>query len=158
MSKSKSVPNSRLTDRIINGIVTSAWLWGTAVTFVFYAALPFAPIYQESISRYFTAHWIEYATTGLFFIGIATLLMKATRIPAERSALTADLLDGLKLDESLDAVGTAQGIGRARPAQPGDIDARIASRHAAGDGGRPWRNGAARQRTRSIRPRRWKPA
>ena len=111
MSKSKSAPNSRLIDRIINGIVTSAWLWGTAVTFVFYAALPFAPIYQESISRYFTAHWIEYATTGLFFIGMATLLMKATRIPAERSALTADLLDGLKLDESLDAVGTAQGIG-----------------------------------------------
>ncbi|MBS0203635.1 MAG: MotA/TolQ/ExbB proton channel family protein [Planctomycetes bacterium] len=110
MSKSKSTPNSRFIDRIINGIVTSPWMWGTAVTFAFYAALPFVPIYQETISRYFTAHWIEYATTSLFFIGTATLLMKAARIPAERSALGADLLDGLKLEESQDAVGTARGI------------------------------------------------
>ncbi|MEI8381727.1 MAG: MotA/TolQ/ExbB proton channel family protein [Planctomycetota bacterium] len=110
MTKPKSAPNVRIVDRVINGIVTSAWLWGTAVTFAFYAGLPFFPIYQESISRYFTAHWIEYATTGLFFIGIATLVMKATRIPAERGALAADLLDGLKLDTSLDAVETARGI------------------------------------------------
>ena len=95
---------------MINGIVTSAWLWGTAITFAFYAGLPFIPIYQESISRYFTAHWIEYATTALFFIGLATLFMKATRIPGERSALAADLLDGLKLDPSLDVVETARGI------------------------------------------------
>ena len=111
MSKTKMASNVRVIDRVINGIVTSAWLWGTAVTFAFYAALPFLPIDQQSMGRYFTAHWIEYATTGLFFIGMATLLMKAARIPAERSALNADLLDGLKLDTQLDAVGAAQGIG-----------------------------------------------
>ena len=110
MSKTKSAQNVRILDRVINGVVTSPWLWGTAVTFAFYAALPFVPIYQESIAHYFTAHWIEYATTGLFFIGIATLLMKAARIPAERSALAADVLDGLKLDVNLDTVRTAQGI------------------------------------------------
>ena len=110
MSKSKTAPNVRFVDRLINGIVTSAWLWGTAVTFAFYAALPFIPIYQEEISRYFTAHWIEYATTGLFFVGIAALVMKAARIPTERSALNADLLDGLKLEPNLDAVETARGI------------------------------------------------
>jgi biopolymer transport protein ExbB/TolQ len=110
MSKLKSAGNIRVTDRILNGIVTSAWLWGTAVTFAFYAALPFVPVYQESISHYFTAHWIEYATTGLFFVGIATLIMKAARIPYERGALAADLLDGLKLESDLSAVETAQGI------------------------------------------------
>lgn len=111
MSKTKMASNVRLIDRLINGIVTSAWLWGTAVTFAFYAALPLLPIDQQSMGRYFTAHWIEYATTGLFFIGMATLLMKAARIPAERSALNADLLDGLSLDSKLDAVGAAKGIG-----------------------------------------------
>ena len=111
MSQTKSKTNVRLIDRIINGIVTSAWLWGTAVTFAFYAGLPFVPIYQDAIAHYFTAHWIEYATTGLFFIGMATLLMKAARIPAERSALNADLLEGLKLEANLDAVGAAKGIG-----------------------------------------------
>ena len=110
MSKTKSAQNVRILDRVINGVVTSPWLWGTAVTFAFYAALPFVPIYQESIAHYFTAHWIEYATTGLFFIGIATLLMKAVRIPAERGALAADVLDGLKLDVNLDTVSTAKGI------------------------------------------------
>ena len=111
MSQTRSASNVRYIDRIINGIVTSPWLWGTAVTFAFYAALPFVPIYQESIAHYFTAHWIEYATTGLFFVGVATLLMKAVRIPAERSALNAELLDGLKLEPNLDAIATAQGFG-----------------------------------------------
>jgi hypothetical protein len=111
MSKTKMASNVRLIDRMINGIVTSAWLWGTAVTFAFYAALPFLPIDQQLMGRYFTAHWIEYATTGLFVVGMMTLLMKAARIPFERSALDSDLLDGLKLDTKLDAVGVAKGIG-----------------------------------------------
>ena len=110
MSKKKSPSNVRLIDRLVNGVVTSAWLWGTAVTFAFYASLPFLPVYQETIGRYFTAHWIEYATTGLFFIGIATLVMKAVRIPSERSALSADLLDGLKLESTLNAPDTALGL------------------------------------------------
>lgn len=110
MSKAKSTSSIRVIDRFINGIVTSPWLWGTAVTFAFYAALPFAPIYQEAIEHYFTAHWIEYATTGLFFIGMATLLMKAGRIPSERAALNGDLLEGMKLEPDLDAVATAQQI------------------------------------------------
>jgi biopolymer transport protein ExbB/TolQ len=111
MSKTKMASNVRLIDRMINGIVTSAWLWGTAVTFAFYAALPFLPIDQQLMGRYFTAHWIEYAATGLFVIGMMTLLMKVARIPFERNALDSDLLDGLKLDTKLDAVGAAKGIG-----------------------------------------------
>lgn len=111
MSKIKMASNVRLIDRMINGIVTSAWLWGTAVTFAFYAALPFLPIDQQLMGRYFTAHWLEYAATGLFVVGMTTLLMKGARIPFERSALDSDLLDGLKLDTQLDAVGAAKGIG-----------------------------------------------
>ena len=87
-------------ERGINAIFGSPWLWGTAITCVFYAALPYLPIYQADMERYFTAHWIEYATTGLFFIGLSVLFTKLRRIPVERGALNSDLLDGLKLDST----------------------------------------------------------
>ena len=110
MSKSQASSSVRFIDRTINGIVTSPWLWGIAVTFGFYATLPYFPIYQQSIDRYFNAHWIEHTTTGLFFIGMAILLMKAAKIPGERSALAADLLDGLKLDQKQDPVESVETI------------------------------------------------
>ena len=110
MTNSSAAPSGKSLERGLNAIVTSAWLWGGALTFAFYAALPYLPIYQESIERYFTAHWIEYATTGLFFVGVATLVMKAMRIPAERSALSADLLDGLHFDSQADAMTMARSV------------------------------------------------
>ena len=87
-------------EQSINAIFGSPWLWGTAITCVFYASLPYLPVYQADMERYFTAHWIEYATTGLFFIGLTVLFTKLKRIPVERGALQADLLDGLKLDSA----------------------------------------------------------
>ncbi|WP_373652767.1 MotA/TolQ/ExbB proton channel family protein [Schlesneria sp. DSM 10557] len=93
----------RSIEQRINAIFGSPWLWGTAITCGFYALLPYLPVYQEDMKRYFTAHWIEYATTGLFFIGLSTLFGKLMRIPTERSALRADLLEGLSLDGVPDA-------------------------------------------------------
>ena len=84
----------------INAIFGSPWLWGTAITCAFYASLPYLPVYQADMERYFTAHWIEYATTGLFFIGISVLFTKLKKIPTERGALTADLFDGLTIESS----------------------------------------------------------
>lgn len=75
--------------------ISSGWLWGLALTVGFYAGLPYLPVYHAEAQRYFCAHWIEYATTGLFFIGMATLIIKALRIPAERTALESDVLVGL---------------------------------------------------------------
>ncbi|MEI2659367.1 MAG: hypothetical protein V9G11_04820 [Bifidobacterium adolescentis] len=49
--------------------------------------VPNLPIDQSQFHRYFTAHWIEYATTGLFFIGIATVVAKG--IAAARRARRA---------------------------------------------------------------------
>lgn len=111
MSKTKMTPNVRFIDRTINGIVTSPWLWGTAITFAFYAALPFLPIDQQSLERYLTASGTAYAATGLFFIAMSELLMKAMRIPGERIALSTDLLEGLQLDPNLDGPETAKALG-----------------------------------------------
>lgn len=64
-------------------------LWGLAATFLFYAALPYLPVQREFALRYFCGHWIEYATTGLFFIGLALLASKGFGLLRERQALTA---------------------------------------------------------------------
>ena len=102
--------NGRSIEQGINAIFGSPWLWGTALTCGFYASIPYLPFYQEDMKRYFTAHWIEYATTGLFFIGLSTLFGKLKRIPTERGALRADLLDGLSLDGVADAETCASRI------------------------------------------------
>lgn len=71
------------------------WGAGLALTAAFYALLPYIPIYEAEAKRYFCAHWIEYATTTLFWVGVATLVEKAFRLPAEKAILAAEPLDGL---------------------------------------------------------------
>lgn len=91
-------PSRTATARAESGVtdfLTSGWLWGIALTAAFYAGLPHLPVYRAEAQRYFCAHWIEYATTGLFFVGMATLFFKSLRIPFERAALQADVLEGL---------------------------------------------------------------
>lgn len=85
---------------LLLGLLGSAWLWGTALTFGFYFALPHLPLDEQFRYRYFCSHWIEYATVGLFFVGAVTLFFKAISIPGERAALSADVLDGLTLEQN----------------------------------------------------------
>src|SRR5690606_33224534 len=63
-------------------------LWGLATAFIFYAGLPYLPIQRDFALRYFCGHWIEYATTGLFFIGLGLLAKKALQLIAERKAIS----------------------------------------------------------------------
>ena len=56
------------------------------------------------MKRYFSAHWIEYAETGLFFVGICALIGKLRWIPGERAALqgeSARRLDHFRSDDAL---------------------------------------------------------
>lgn len=87
-----------------------AWSLGLGLTVAFYAALPYVPYNQAELQRYFTAHWIEYATTGLFFIGMCTLAVKLRHSPTERAALNGDLLDGLTVDHSLNSGERARAL------------------------------------------------
>lgn len=79
-----------------SGNAAISWLLGGGITVLFYAALPFLPVNQADAQRYFCGHWIEYATTGLFFIGMTTLALKARRFPSEGAALRGNLLAGLE--------------------------------------------------------------
>lgn len=101
---------SRSIERSINVIISSPWLWGTVATFAFYCGLPYLPLYHHGLKRYFNATWIENAETGMFFIGMCTLIGKRIRISAERGALEVGLLDGLALDSRDGAVSCAAKI------------------------------------------------
>lgn len=74
----------------------SPLLWGGLLTVGFYALISHLPAKRELAQRYFCSHPLEYATTGLFFVALATLAVKAIRLSGERAALSNDLL----LDEA----------------------------------------------------------
>lgn len=91
-------------------IFSSGWLWGLVAVFAFYGVLPSIPDPQGQLQRYFAAHWIEYTTTGLFFVGMATLGLRALQVPSERRALSSGLLDELPPPAEGSVIATADAI------------------------------------------------
>ncbi|MCA9113984.1 MAG: MotA/TolQ/ExbB proton channel family protein [Planctomycetaceae bacterium] len=81
-------------------IVSSPILWGAAITWCFYALIPFAPVRRELIERYFCSHPLEYALAGLFWVGTAILVFRWLRLLPERSALSQIDLYNLEADEA----------------------------------------------------------
>jgi biopolymer transport protein ExbB/TolQ len=78
-------PSAESTDWLL-AISKSPILWGGLATVGFYAAVPHLPTQREFFERYFCGHWILYSTTTLFFIGLATLVIKALSVPGEKAA------------------------------------------------------------------------
>ena len=99
-------------------LLSSPVLWGTAITVGFYAVLPYLPVQQELLRRYFCGHWLEYAETGLFFLGMAMLAGKALALSAEQASLAADPVDERKLASVTDPVGRAEAIAESLRALP----------------------------------------
>lgn len=67
-------------------IVRSPLLWGGALTFGFYQLLPMVPGFEVSLKTLFCGHPLAYTTTGLFWVGMAALGLKAIGLPRERAA------------------------------------------------------------------------
>ena len=72
-------------------LLCSPIIWGTAATVLFYALIPVLPMQREFAQRYFCSHWILYATTWLFAIGMAILMFKALVLPNEGRAFAFNL-------------------------------------------------------------------
>ncbi|MCA9052563.1 MAG: MotA/TolQ/ExbB proton channel family protein [Planctomycetaceae bacterium] len=72
-------------------IVSSPILWGAAITWCFYALIPFAPVRRELIERYFCSHPLEYAQAALFFVGAAILFAKGLQLLTEKQAVSLPL-------------------------------------------------------------------
>lgn len=64
-------------------------VWGAALTFGVYQAIPYLPAYREMAERYLCGHPLEYAIMALFCTGMATLLLKSLRLVGERAAIAA---------------------------------------------------------------------
>lgn len=60
-----------------------------AATFTigFYALLPQVPFLEQTVHRYCCAHWVEYTSMGLFWLGVASLLVKGMHTINEKKAL-----------------------------------------------------------------------
>ena len=101
-------------------LLLSPLLWGGLLTAGFYSLIPYLPIQRELAVRYFCGHPLEYATTTLFFIGVAILAFKAIRLGAERAALTDGLLSDIPPEsaaDSLATIGLLEGRLRSLPAR-----------------------------------------
>ncbi len=90
----------------------SPWLWGGALTVGFYQLIPYMPMNREFLERYFCSHPIEYATAGLFFLGLSMLGLKLLHLGSEKAALEAEPLDGADLPRGTAAEETAEHLER----------------------------------------------
>ncbi|MCL2306016.1 MAG: MotA/TolQ/ExbB proton channel family protein [Planctomycetaceae bacterium] len=75
--------------RIFSAIVKSPLLWGVLVTTIFYTFLHNGTIQSELLVRYLAMHPIEYTETGMFFIGMCALGLKAFDLLHQRNAVLA---------------------------------------------------------------------
>ncbi|MFN0199204.1 MAG: MotA/TolQ/ExbB proton channel family protein [Planctomycetaceae bacterium] len=77
---------------LVDQVVFSPLLLGSAMTFAFYSLIPHSPVYHDLLVRYCCGHPIEYATVAMFFIGMAILLKKGSGLSSERASLRQDSL------------------------------------------------------------------
>jgi biopolymer transport protein ExbB/TolQ len=91
-------------------IFLSPILWGGLLTVGFYQLIPFLPVQRELAERYFCNHPLEYATAALFFVGMATLGLKAIGAANQKAALGLNLLGNVSAADTTDAVQRAAAI------------------------------------------------
>lgn len=61
--------------------------WGGAACFAFYELLFLGVIDQPLVVRYFASHPVEYATTALFFVGVAALVIRCVGVVVQSASL-----------------------------------------------------------------------
>ena len=78
--------------QFVRAITKSPFLWGALGSIGFYALVEAGPLGMPLVRRYFTHHPVEYMETVMFAIGLATLVIKAFDIAAQRAGLKSPLL------------------------------------------------------------------
>lgn len=90
-------------NRLAIVLVRSPILWGLLLSFGFFAGLhsgillklPRGGDWQAFFLRYTAGHEIEYVETGMYFVALAALVLKALDVAAQRKLLAAPLLGPL---------------------------------------------------------------
>jgi biopolymer transport protein ExbB/TolQ len=75
----------------IGGFFQSPLLWGGLLACGFYALIYGGPLDYEVVRRYFTHHPVEFMETGLFFVGLAALLLKMGDFHSQASNLSESI-------------------------------------------------------------------
>ncbi len=90
---------------ILSGWWKNPLLWGTLSYILFYTSLPYIPVQQDLLVRYCTSHPLEYVTMGLFFLGMATLIIRWIDLSSENKAVN-------QVDVALISIAENAGQGR----------------------------------------------
>lgn len=90
-------------NRIARAIVWSPVVWGGLATLAFYVPLELGRNSEVLAKysghafalRYFAGHWVEYVTTAMFFIGLASLILKVLNLLGQKLILAEPMLDAI---------------------------------------------------------------
>ena len=74
---------------VLDRVLTSPLLWGGLATIVFYWIVRQLPGFADWGQTLFCGHPLAYATTTLFWVGIASLGIRMLGVPRERRAIDA---------------------------------------------------------------------
>nr|AUN37425.1 hypothetical protein [uncultured bacterium] len=79
-------------NRLVQLVTRSSLLWGGLASLGFYTLIHNGTLQGEFFERYFAAHWVLYAETIMFCVGVASLLLQAFDLGDQRSRLHRPVL------------------------------------------------------------------
>ena len=82
-------------NKLLGSMAFSPILWGALATVLFYVPIRSGAFSSPWIARLFASHGAAQLVTGVFFVGLATVLTRALGILAQRRLLAVALLDGI---------------------------------------------------------------
>lgn len=83
----------RTSYRTSKALARSPIFWGALAAAAFYGLLYADVIASQFVQRYFASHPVEYATAGLFFVGLAALAIKALDVNRQLTRPSSRLLE-----------------------------------------------------------------
>ncbi len=78
---------------IMQAILRNPVLWGGLVTAGFYAAIDAGLLEHPLVARYLTGHWAAYICVGMFFVGLAAIVLKALDLATQFEVLRLTFFD-----------------------------------------------------------------
>jgi biopolymer transport protein ExbB/TolQ len=76
-------------------LLRSPLLWGSAISFLFFALIHGRVITDATVIRYLAGHWVEYVEVVMFGVGLAALAIKWLDLVRQRSVIGDALLSAV---------------------------------------------------------------
>ncbi len=78
-----------------NKLLRSPLLWGSAISFLFFALIHGGVITDANVIRYLAGHWVEYVEVVMFGVGLAALAIKGGDLIRQRAVVGDELLEAV---------------------------------------------------------------